>query len=144
MMDKQKQENAKQGQGICLLFLSAFLFSFMGMFLQFTGRMGIPSTELVFIRALFQGAFVIIGMVVFRVDDAQASMARDGVDPKEDASGDDVEAGFESEGVDLIEVHDELAREEKKIDGDAIGREDHPLLSSKKDQTIQYSAISMV
>ena len=36
----QKREVSKQSQGICLLFLSAFLFSFMGMFLQFTGRMG--------------------------------------------------------------------------------------------------------
>jgi len=36
----QKKEVSKQSQGICLLFLSAFLFSFMGMFLQFTGRMG--------------------------------------------------------------------------------------------------------
>jgi len=39
LIDK-KREVSKQSQGICLLFLSAFLFSFMGMFLQFTGRMG--------------------------------------------------------------------------------------------------------
>ena len=43
-IDKQK-EVSKQSQGICLLFLSAFLFSFMGMFLQFTGRMGKTSDD---------------------------------------------------------------------------------------------------
>ena len=40
LIDKKKNDVSKQSQGICLLFLSAFLFSFMGMFLQFTGRMG--------------------------------------------------------------------------------------------------------
>ena len=41
LIDKnKKKEVSKQSQGVCLLFLSAFLFSFMGMFLQFTGRMG--------------------------------------------------------------------------------------------------------
>ena len=40
LIDQKKREVSKQSQGICLLFLSAFLFSFMGMFLQFTGRMG--------------------------------------------------------------------------------------------------------
>ena len=40
LIDQKKNEVSKQSQGICLLFLSAFLFSFMGMFLQFTGRMG--------------------------------------------------------------------------------------------------------
>ncbi len=39
-MKEEEQQRTKQSQGICLLFLSAFLFSFMGMFLQFTGRMG--------------------------------------------------------------------------------------------------------
>ena len=40
LIDQKKREVSKQSQGICLLFLSAFLFLFMGMFLQFTGRMG--------------------------------------------------------------------------------------------------------
>lgn len=63
--------NTKEKEGIVLLVLSAFLFSFMGMFLQFTGRMGLPSTELVFIRAVFQSTFVFVGMLVCRVDESQ-------------------------------------------------------------------------
>ena len=39
--DEQKRHTKKKTrEGIILLFLSAFLFSFMGMFLQFTGRLG--------------------------------------------------------------------------------------------------------
>ena len=39
--DEQKRHIKKKArEGIALLFLSAFLFSFMGMFLQFTGRLG--------------------------------------------------------------------------------------------------------
>ena len=38
--DEQRHTKKKAREGIILLFLSAFLFSFMGMFLQFTGRLG--------------------------------------------------------------------------------------------------------
>lgn len=65
----QQHEHDRTKQGIFLLFISAFLFSLMGLCLQFTGRMGIPSTEMVFIRATFQGTFVVWGMIICRVDD---------------------------------------------------------------------------
>lgn len=38
--EQQRHIKKKTREGIILLFLSAFLFSFMGMFLQFTGRLG--------------------------------------------------------------------------------------------------------
>ena len=38
--DEQRHTKKKAREAIILLFLSAFLFSFMGMFLQFTGRLG--------------------------------------------------------------------------------------------------------
>ena len=38
--EQQRHTKKKTREGIILLFLSAFLFSFMGMFLQFTGRLG--------------------------------------------------------------------------------------------------------
>jgi len=111
---QQQQQNAnndKQTQGICLLFLSAFSFSFMGMFLQFTAKMGIPSTELVFIRSVFQGIFVITGMIFFRFDDCPTktdSSSSDSIIPKHDA-----EAGYDN-GVDMLLIHDELSNEGKK------------------------------
>ena len=39
-VEEQQQHDEKTKEGIILLFVSAFLFSFMGMFLQFTGRLG--------------------------------------------------------------------------------------------------------
>jgi len=38
----------------------------MGCFIQLASRTGIPSTELVFIRAAFQGTFVVLAMFVYR------------------------------------------------------------------------------
>ena len=38
--EQQRHMKKKAREGVALLFLSAFLFSFMGMFLQFTGRLG--------------------------------------------------------------------------------------------------------
>mmetsp|Transcript_10601 Transcript_10601/g.24210 ORF Transcript_10601/g.24210 Transcript_10601/m.24210 type:complete len:434 (+) Transcript_10601:116-1417(+) len=56
------------GGAVTLLFLCAFLFSLMGMFLQYTGRFGIPSNEMVFLRAVFQGVLVVGCMVHCRID----------------------------------------------------------------------------
>eukprot|EP00580_Thalassiosira_gravida_P005837 CAMPEP_0201653248 /NCGR_PEP_ID=MMETSP0493-20130528/44891_1 /ASSEMBLY_ACC=CAM_ASM_000838 /TAXON_ID=420259 /ORGANISM="Thalassiosira gravida, Strain GMp14c1" /LENGTH=446 /DNA_ID=CAMNT_0048129779 /DNA_START=153 /DNA_END=1493 /DNA_ORIENTATION=- len=109
----------KSKQGICLLLLSAFLFSFMGMFLQFTGQMGIPSTELVFIRCVFQGIFVLLGMVIFRVDEISTN---DSEVDKYEVIFSDVEADSDSninaERVGMVPIHDESLNEEKKLDNE--------------------------
>ena len=78
----QLQIQDKSKEGIFLLFISAFLFSVMGLCLQFTGRMGIPSTELVFIRAVFQGTFVVLGMIFCRVDDSTPTYVHNGDNEK--------------------------------------------------------------
>lgn len=120
-LQQQQQQHDKTKEGIILLFLSAFLFSFMGMFLQFTGRMGIPSTELVFIRSVFQGTFVLIGMVIFRVDDAPNASVSDNdgvrveVDNVETKTGNN-DNNLDAEGVDMVLIHEELSNEEKKLD----------------------------
>ncbi len=49
--------------GLLLIFLSAFFFSVMGCFMKLSSESGIPSTELVFARAIFQGIFVILFML---------------------------------------------------------------------------------
>mmetsp|Transcript_8103 Transcript_8103/g.14203 ORF Transcript_8103/g.14203 Transcript_8103/m.14203 type:complete len:535 (-) Transcript_8103:83-1687(-) len=133
----QQHHDNKSTQGIILLFLSAFLFSLMGMFLQFTGRMGIPSTELVFIRAVFQGTFVISGMIIFRVENNDDDVS-DGSPSDRKEILNDVEIGNgnsndnnddnfleeEEEGVRMVpilhrhehSVHEQLSNEEKKVE----------------------------
>merc|ERR1712125_228229 len=90
-----------------------------GMFLQFTGRMGLPSTELVFIRSVFQGTFVLLGMFTFRVDDSRSNGASK--DNKDEAGVDNVEAGkdnnLDAEEVGMA-IHDELLKEDKKLEDD--------------------------
>lgn len=58
-----KQSSRKETFSLVLLLISACLFSVMGCFLKLAGETGIPSTELVFCRAVFQGFFVVTGMV---------------------------------------------------------------------------------
>jgi len=48
------------------LLLSAALFSIMGCFLKLASNTGIPSTQLVFFRAVFQGTLVLIGLCTNR------------------------------------------------------------------------------
>jgi len=60
---------SEESCGLLYLLLSAVLFSMMGAFLKTVSQEGIPSTELVFFRAVFQGFFVIIGMFYYRVED---------------------------------------------------------------------------
>ena len=60
---------SKGSCGLLYILLSAILFSVMGAFLKkTTGEFGIPSTELVFFRAIFQGFFVVLGLLHFRED----------------------------------------------------------------------------
>lgn len=51
-----------ESQGLLLLLISAILFSGMGVFLKFAANY-VPSTQLVFFRAVFQGFFILIGML---------------------------------------------------------------------------------
>eukprot|EP00986_Skeletonema_menzelii_P013105 scaffold7444_cov149-Skeletonema_menzelii.AAC.6 len=112
----------KTREGIVLLFLSAFLFSFMGMFLQFTGRLGLPSTEMVFIRAAFQGTFVVVAMIICRVDaTSYASMEDEGVD-------DDI----------VLMEEKELLNEEKKLEE---GHSGHTI--QQQHQRSKYNTLSV-
>ena len=54
-----------------LLLISAFLFSGMGCFLKLASEIdgGLPSTQLVFYRATFQGFFVVLAMCLTREND---------------------------------------------------------------------------
>ncbi|KAL7532300.1 hypothetical protein ACHAXR_004551 [Thalassiosira sp. AJA248-18] len=62
---KQQQQLIHQ---IISLFVSTFLFSLMGMFLQLASSHGVPSTEIVFSRSAFQGIFIVLGCLTFRLD----------------------------------------------------------------------------
>ena len=59
---------SKESCGLLYLLLSAILFSISGTFLKKAGEFGIPSTEMVFFRAVFQGFFVFLGMCCFRTN----------------------------------------------------------------------------
>lgn len=55
-----------ESYGLILLVISGMLFSCMGVFLKFASAGGIPSTELVVSRAVFQGCLVILAMMFIR------------------------------------------------------------------------------
>lgn len=55
--------------GLVLLFISAFLYSGMGCFVKLASETGLPSTELVFLRACFQGVIVVASMFFFQEND---------------------------------------------------------------------------
>lgn len=57
--------NTKEKEGIVLLVLSAFLFSFMGMFLQFTGRMGEGKKRTCAIALCFNGNSLLLSLRSF-------------------------------------------------------------------------------
>ncbi len=58
--------------GILLLLISAVLFSIMGTFVHLAADEDkLPSTELVFIRAVFQGSFVVAGILLSKEGDDQ-------------------------------------------------------------------------
>jgi drug/metabolite transporter (DMT)-like permease len=109
---------------LVLLLISAFLYSLQGLFLQFTSDMGIPSNEMVFLRSVFQGTFVVIGMIVCRVDDTTNSYH--GGDCRQDGKG-DIESG-----VDMASISGELSGEEKKLDDEAYANETATLLPKNR------------
>jgi drug/metabolite transporter (DMT)-like permease len=55
-------------RGLLLQLLSVCFFSVMGVFLKFAAKYDIPSSELVFLRATFQGFFVVTSMCLFRAE----------------------------------------------------------------------------
>ena len=66
-LQKEQEEKQRMTRQTISLFISTFLFSVMGMFLQLATRYGVPSTEIVFSRAAFQGIFIIPAMFLFRL-----------------------------------------------------------------------------
>ena len=52
-----------ESYGLILQLVSVLLFSIMGIFLKFAAGTGLPSSQLVFMRAVFQAVFVLTGMV---------------------------------------------------------------------------------
>ena len=75
--------------------------------------LGIPSTELVFIRSVFQGTFVVICMFIFRIEDDEQIV--DAV-----ISNDEKNINIIDEegvaGMNMIEIHDQIIQEEKKLE----------------------------
>ena len=69
---KEQEEKQRMTRQTISLFISTFLFSLMGMFLQLATRYGVPSTEIVFSRAAFQGIFIIPAMFLFRLSPSDA------------------------------------------------------------------------
>lgn len=57
-----------ESYGFVLLLVSAVTYSGMGCFIKLASATGLPSTQLVFFRAAFQGFFVVIGLIVFRAE----------------------------------------------------------------------------
>lgn len=99
-----ENQNDKTKQGIILIFVSTFLFSLMGMYLQLASSHGIPSTEIAFARSAFQGAFIMIGMFVFRIDDSPTDNSSEGEDEKRKDDNDDEPAS----GIYCNSMNDEM------------------------------------
>ena len=66
----------RESCGLLYILISAVLYSIAGAFLK--KATGIPSTELVFFRAVFQGFFVILGMLRFREESLPSDNGREG------------------------------------------------------------------
>ncbi|KAL9185169.1 hypothetical protein ACHAXT_002946 [Thalassiosira profunda] len=132
LASKQAEENSpRQGnthQMILLLFLSAFLFSLQGMFLKFTTAMGIPSLEMVFIRAAFQGVFVVAGMIICRVDD-----------PSANTNDSDIESG---PVVDLAPIYDDEEKKDDEESAPATCVREEEFLLGKAYASKRYSTMS--
>lgn len=54
---------SQESFGLLLMVFSAILYSVAGVFVKLSSSGGLPSTEIVFIRGVFQGGMVLIGMV---------------------------------------------------------------------------------
>lgn len=89
---KEQEEKQRMTRQTISLFISTFLFSLMGMFLQLATRYGVPSTEIVFSRAVFQGIFIIPAMFMFRLSPSDADVLSQSSQEKElEEDDDDVE-----------------------------------------------------
>ena len=89
---KEQEEKQRMTRQTISLFISTFLFSLMGMFLQLATRYGVPSTEIVFSRAAFQGIFIIPAMFMFRLSPSDADVLSQSSQEKElEEDDDDVE-----------------------------------------------------
>jgi len=75
--------------------------------------LGIPSTELVFIRSVFQGTFVVICMFIFRIEDDEPL---DAVISNNEENRNIIDEEGVVAGMDMIEIHDEIIQEEKKLE----------------------------
>mmetsp|Transcript_24165 Transcript_24165/g.35453 ORF Transcript_24165/g.35453 Transcript_24165/m.35453 type:complete len:431 (+) Transcript_24165:64-1356(+) len=64
---KQPLCGSSETFGLLLLVVVAIVFSVMGCFLKLAGSSGMPSTELVFFRVLFQGAFIVLFMCFWTI-----------------------------------------------------------------------------
>jgi len=74
----------KERLGLVLIFLSAFLFSVMGVFIKYASSVHhFPPTELVFLRAVFQGSIVILAMIITKQDDNHDDSNNNGNDNEE-------------------------------------------------------------
>lgn len=80
------QTLSKESLGLILLLISAMLLSSMGVFLKKAASYDIPSTELVFFRAMFQGSLVLIGMFHFKEEPIQGIEQDESDDPHHVAS----------------------------------------------------------
>jgi len=67
---------SRESCGLLYILISAILYSIAGAFLK--KSTGIPSTELVFFRAVFQGFFVILGMLRFKEESLPSDNGREG------------------------------------------------------------------
>lgn len=58
-----------ESYGLLLLLLSAMLYSGAGVFVKLAANTGLSSSELVLLRAVFQGSFVVAGLVFYKNDE---------------------------------------------------------------------------
>ena len=61
---------SRESAGLAWLAVSAFLYSTMGIFLQ-RAAVALPSTQLVFIRSVFQGTLVVLTMMMIVVEEPE-------------------------------------------------------------------------
>ena len=83
-LQREQEEKQRMTKQTISLFISTCLFSLMGMFLQLATRYGVPSTEIVFSRAAFQGIFIIPAMFLFRLSADDLPQTQTDRDVKED------------------------------------------------------------
>ena len=68
MRDKTRALS-QESYGLLLLLLSAVLYSFAGVLVKLAANTGLSSSELVLLRAIFQGSIVVTSMCLYKTDD---------------------------------------------------------------------------